>query len=109
MTLKQEPETAGALAESTKDGPKDVPERPTYAQVRQFVEDVTFLRGREGRAATAADDDEVADDAEVSPIAVLRASAARLLEDRDQLLEELRKLETSKLRAQKLLASFGRL
>uniref|UniRef100_A0A0X3NS96 Uncharacterized protein n=1 Tax=Schistocephalus solidus TaxID=70667 RepID=A0A0X3NS96_SCHSO len=104
MTLKQEPETAGALAESTKDGPKDVPERPTYAQVRQFVEDVTFLREREGRAATAADDD-----AEVSPIAVLRASAARLLEDRDQLLEELRKLETSKLRAQKLLASFGRL
>ncbi|BHF62169.1 hypothetical protein SprV_0100515000 [Sparganum proliferum] len=108
MTLKLE-EEPDALAESTEDGPKTAPERPTYAQVRQFVEDVAFLRGREADA-TAFGRDEVANGTEESsPAAVLRTSAARLQETRVQMVEELRKLEASKLRAQKLLASFGRL
>ncbi|KAL7063350.1 hypothetical protein AAHC03_0157 [Spirometra sp. Aus1] len=109
MTLKLE-EESGALAESTEDGPKAAPERPTYAQVRRFVEDVAFLRGRDEAGATAFGRDEVAADTEEpSPAAVLRTSAARLQETRVQMLEELQKLEASKLRAQKLLASFGRL
>nr|VZI16270.1 unnamed protein product [Spirometra erinaceieuropaei] len=59
MTLKLE-EESGALAESTEDGPKAAPERPTYAQVRQFVEDVAFLRGRDEAGATAFGRDELA-------------------------------------------------